>query len=124
MSLHIGKLIQKKLDESNLSRKVFAERIHKSRSHLYKIFSRDFISTDDLLLISRVLKHNFFQYFAEELKQYTYDEDHVSVAEREQQYQTAINQLEEKLKGVEKENEYLKEINGFLKEKVEQLSNS
>lgn len=120
MSLHIGKLIQKKLDESNLSRKIFAERIHKSRSHLYKVFSRDYINTDDLLVISRVLKHNFFQYFSDELKQYTYDENQVSLEDKEKGYQDKIHQLEEKLKVSEKENEYLKEINRLLKEKGKQ----
>ena len=119
MSLHIGKLIEKKLNESNLSRKAFAERIHKSRSHLYKLFARDHINTDDLMAISKVLKHNFFLHFSDELKSYTYDENHVSVAEREKEFQERIQQLEEKLKVSEQENVYLKEINGFLKEKLE-----
>lgn len=60
-TIHIGQVIKQKLDESQLSVTDFANRIHRTRSTVYDIFTRKSIDTDLLLKISEVLRYNFLE---------------------------------------------------------------
>lgn len=65
--MHIGECIRKRLKEKGLSVTWFAEQICCTRSHVYKIFSKSSIDTDQLEHICRVLNHDFFKDYSIEL---------------------------------------------------------
>ena len=58
--LHIGHLIKTVFDESGMTVAEFARRIHTTRPNVYSIFERYDIGVEQLIEISNVLKHNFF----------------------------------------------------------------
>lgn len=59
--LHVGHLIKEVFNESGLSVTEFARLINCARPNVYSIFERYDISVEQLLDISDVLKHNFFE---------------------------------------------------------------
>lgn len=109
-SVHIGKKIKEVLSKSPMSVVDFAEKINKTRTVAYDIFKRD--SVDSVLLnkISKVLNHNFFQYYPVE-----------KVREEKGVYFPAnavIEQLTAELKETKKEVEELKKQNELLQKIV------
>ncbi len=60
MKIHIGKLIEEKLNEMGMKKSEFAKRIYKQRQNVNDLLSKESIDTSDLLLISEVLKFDFF----------------------------------------------------------------
>ena len=114
MSWKIGQEILKKLNESSLSRKEFAEKISKSRSNLYPIFNKTHINTDELMLISKALGYNFFAYYYEELKDLPPSNEEVVSAKSFQECQQKVADLEARIKVLERENDLLKKINQLL----------
>lgn len=65
--LHIGRKIKTVFKESGLKGKDFASRISRDRQVIYNIFKKQSIDTDLLFKISKVLDHNFFDYYSHEL---------------------------------------------------------
>lgn len=57
--LHIGHLVKSVFDESGMTVAEFARRIHCTRNNVYSIFERQDIGVEQLILISKALKHNF-----------------------------------------------------------------
>lgn len=57
---HIGKIIQAKLKEQRRSVTWLANQIPCTRDNIYKIFSKQWISTDMLMQISLLMDCNFF----------------------------------------------------------------
>jgi transcriptional regulator with XRE-family HTH domain len=57
--IFIGKIIEQKVKESNLSVSQFASLISRSRTTIYDIFHRKSIDIDLLLTISEVLDYDF-----------------------------------------------------------------
>ncbi len=57
--IHIGSIIRRKLEESQLTIAEFAKRINKTRPTAYDIFNRKSIDIDLLIKISEVLEYNF-----------------------------------------------------------------
>ena len=47
----------------------FARKLSCSRVNVYKIFCKEYIDTELLTRISRILNYDFFQYFSEHLKE-------------------------------------------------------
>ncbi len=60
MKIHIGKLIEEKLNEMGMKKSEFAKRIYKQRQNVNDLLNKESIDTNDLLLISEVLKFDFF----------------------------------------------------------------
>lgn len=60
MKIHIGKLIEEKLNEMGMKKSEFAKRIYKQRQNVNDLLSKESIDTNDLLLVSEVLKFDFF----------------------------------------------------------------
>lgn len=58
-NIHIGLAIQQKLQERGMRISDFARAIHCNRTNVYSIFTRKSIDIDQLLLISKVLEHDF-----------------------------------------------------------------
>lgn len=69
----IGKLIQEKLEEKNLTVVWLSRQIPCSRTNIYKIFNKNSIDTEMLYRISQILEFNFFQYYSGSMKNQTDD---------------------------------------------------
>ena len=65
--VHIGKKIKEVWKESRLKGTEFADLINRDRQVIYDIFKRESIDTDLLKHISKVLKHDFFAYYSNDL---------------------------------------------------------
>ena len=65
--IHIGKKIKEMLDKNPMSVVEFAESIGLTRNGAYKVFEKETIDTGQLQKIGKVLDHNFFQYYGEQL---------------------------------------------------------
>lgn len=66
--VHIGKLIETELRRQERTVAWFARNLYCERTNVYDIFRRESIDTELLLRISRVLKHDFFSYYRDELQ--------------------------------------------------------
>lgn len=118
MSIHIGSLINTKLEESGLSKSEFARRINTSPQNVQGILKRASIDTESLLIISKVLDHDFFQYYIVG-----------KVSDVNNPYTNRLNgsvssQIEKELERIKRENESLKremellrQVNRLLEEK-------
>lgn len=62
--LHIGNCIKQYLETHGQSASWLALQMHCTRNNIYKIFNRKYITTDQLMQISRILQHDFFAYFS------------------------------------------------------------
>lgn len=118
MSVHIGKIIKQKVDESGMSKSEFGRRINTSPQNVYGIFKRKSIDTDLLSKISDVLETDFFRYYSKTLD---------AVEERSPKYgkkaKTAepsdeTGRLEAELLEARKEITYLKRINELLEKQL------
>lgn len=65
----IGKLIQERLKTEERSVAWFARKLSCSRANVYKIFRKEYIDTELLIRISRILNYDFFKYFSDHLKE-------------------------------------------------------
>ena len=120
MKVHIGKKIKEAVDKSGMTVTEFAEKINYSRRNIYSIFSKESIDTQLLLKIGKVLDQDFFNHFANAKKQdFNYAAE---PAGTEEYYQKMKQNFESRIKELVKEVEYLKEINGLLKLRVEKMS--
>lgn len=90
MSVNIGSKIKSVVTKKGLPVSEFARRINKSRENVYSIFKRKTIDTELLSKISKILEHDFFQYYTS---------------------------LASELQKLKEENETLKEMIKFLKSK-------
>jgi len=63
MTVHIGNKIKATVTKKGMSVSEFGRRINKSRENVYSIFKRKSIDTALLSSISKVLEHDFFQYY-------------------------------------------------------------
>jgi len=68
VKIHIGKLIEEKLNDMGMKKSEFAKRIYKQRQNVNDLLSKESIDTSDLLLISEVLKFDFFCEYSNLLK--------------------------------------------------------
>lgn len=114
--IYIGRIIKKVLKEQGLHVTDFAKQINCSRRNAYVIFNKPTIDTGMLLRISRVLKHNFFMYFAADPEMKFNGEETKMVEDSENNrivldWEARVRQLEEKVS-------YLEEINALLREKT------
>lgn len=60
---NIGSKIKGIVDKKGMTVSEFGRRINKSRENVYSIFKRKTIDTGLLITISKVLEHDFFQYY-------------------------------------------------------------
>ena len=70
--IHIGSIIKKRFDEQGLSASWFAKQLCCDRTNIYSIFKRESIDTMLLSKISTILKHDFFIYYSEDIKEQIY----------------------------------------------------
>ena len=69
--IHVGKMIKAELARHPKAHTVtwFAEQLHCKRTNVYDIFNRANVDTGLLTRISRVLEHDFFIDFSENVKE-------------------------------------------------------
>ena len=65
--IHIGELIKEELFRQQRTVSWFARNLYCERTNVYSIFKRKSLDTDLLFRISKLLQHNFFQHYSEEL---------------------------------------------------------
>ena len=58
-NIHIGEAIKQKVKERGIRISDFAQSIHCNRTNVYSIFCRKSIDIEQLMLISKVLEHDF-----------------------------------------------------------------
>jgi hypothetical protein len=63
MPVHIGNKIKEVTEKTGIKPTEFGRRINKSRETVYHIFQRKSLDTGLLEIISKVLEHDFFQYY-------------------------------------------------------------
>lgn len=68
-NIHIGILIEKELIRQERSPSWLATKLCCCRTNVYKIFGRKSIDSDMLFRISRILNHNFFEYYCDKLNE-------------------------------------------------------
>lgn len=122
MALHIGKLIEKRLKETGMTKAEFARRISKTSQNVYDIFDRETIDTGLLLKISEVLTYDFFQHYSIAYSKLEGVNDTHSLHEIALKVDALTSDNEAKgtrIEQLEKENTYLTEINELLRSKVE-----
>jgi hypothetical protein len=62
-NIHIGKKIKEVLSKTPISVVDFAKSINLTRNGAYKVFEKETIDTGQLQTISKVLNHDFFNYY-------------------------------------------------------------
>ena len=67
-SIHIGKKIQAVFKKSSITMVDFTRKLDLTRQMGYDIFERKNINTDLLLRISKILNHDFFEYYRRQFK--------------------------------------------------------
>ena len=67
--IHIGNIIKKQFDAQGGSVSWFAKELCCDRTNIYSIFKRESIDTMLLSKISTILKHDFFIYYSEDIKE-------------------------------------------------------
>jgi plasmid maintenance system antidote protein VapI len=70
--IEIGKIIEEKLAEEDRKPGWLARQMGRSRSYVERLLEKSTIDIGDLIIISKVLKFNFFTYY------YTDIEEHLS----------------------------------------------
>jgi hypothetical protein len=66
MKLHIGKEIEKIMSEKGIKPEWLAQKLSTSRRNLYDILKREELSTSQLVIVSKALKHDFFSLYQDQ----------------------------------------------------------
>lgn len=66
--MHIGQRIRSELEKQGKTVVWFAGELSCHRTNVYKIFSKSYIDTHDLMRISKILDYDFFQEYSALLK--------------------------------------------------------
>jgi len=129
--VHIGKKIKEVVGKSNFSVTEFAKNINRSRDVAYKIFAKENMDTGLLQQICKVLEHDFFNYYSQELpfNHPNTEEDGLRmVAEPQAAYTTKhdlrnvsdeLKACKKQLSDFEKKYELLEKVNRLTEEKLE-----
>ncbi len=102
--IHIGQQINTILKIRKMPVSEFASLINRTRTVVYNIFERQTIDTGLLFQISKVLNHDFFNYYT---KEELFNESKIST-------DLEITKLKSLIIQKEMEIEYLKKINNLL----------
>lgn len=79
-NVNIGLLIEQRMNELGMSKSEFARKINMPSQNINRIFARNSIDTDKLILISVALNYDFFKEFTSSDKVSVGNVDHAAVA--------------------------------------------
>lgn len=69
MDIHIGRLIEERINEVGMSKAEFGRRINTSRQNVNTLLRKSSLDTIMLSNISKVLNHDFFKYYTKGIKE-------------------------------------------------------
>ena len=124
-TIHIGDKIKQKAKELRIGPTELGRLINTSKQNVYGIFKRKSIDTDLLRRISKVMNHDFFQYYLTDSPAYILMDTPTpyntlaktkNIAKTTEELQNEINRLKTELKN--QEIVYLKKINEILEKKL------
>lgn len=119
--IHLGKLIQKEVQNLRLSYNDFGALIHKNEKTVPNIFERSTMSIDLLITISEALKKDFLNVFYNEEPMKSLRDDQVSqLNDQIQKLNDEINLLKKELFLTQDIRDAQKEIILLAKEQLEQ----
>ena len=61
MNVHLGEIIHLAVKEKKFPITLLAERLHKSRQHIYNLFQNPDVRIDDILKIGKIIMYDFEQ---------------------------------------------------------------
>lgn len=67
--VHVGRLVDHEIYRQDIGKKEFAFQVNIDRSNLYRILKKKSMDTNQLLLFSKALNHNFFRDLADAFDQ-------------------------------------------------------
>ena len=102
MSVQIGNIIKKVMENKNISPSELASRLGVHPGSVSRIFNYKHMHSSLLQKVSQVLGHDFFKYFTQDIR--------VERPESEK----VIDELKKEMDQLRKENSYLKQINELL----------
>ena len=102
MSVQIGSVIKKVMEDKNISSSELASRLGVHPGSISRIFNYRHMHSSLIQKISQALGHDFFKYFTQDIR--------VERPESEKQ----IELLRKDIEALRKENGYLKQINELL----------
>jgi hypothetical protein len=106
MAVHIGSIIRQYCKDNRIDLNNICEKIGIDPSTARKIFLRDRIYVDTVHSFSRVLKHNFFQYFIDDLP--------VGPVAEMERLQNELDEAKQKLEELNEEIEAMRRKNETL----------
>jgi hypothetical protein len=112
--VHIGSIIKDYCRRNGVSLGTVARQMHFTPAGIYKMLAREDIPVTRVKQMSDALGHNFFVYFIENAGGAEVDAVRLAAEVRE---------LNAKVAALQKEVDYLKEINGLLKGRIGELRN-
>jgi transcriptional regulator with XRE-family HTH domain len=62
--IHIGELIKEIMKKQNVTQRELAQKLGCTEANVSKILRKSSLNTTQLLDISRILRHDFFQYYS------------------------------------------------------------
>ena len=116
-SVHIGKKIKEVLAKNPMTVVDFAEKINKTRTVVYDIFKRDSVDSVLLSRISKVLNHNFFQYYSTDNLREEKDNAYQSKQDRYQELLKELQHTRKELQELKKQNQLLAKLVSVLESK-------
>lgn len=121
VKVHIGKKIKEVFKQSGLKGTEFAKLINVDRQGIYAIFKRETMNTGQLKTISKVLDHDFFRYYNNDLVQVAKDEKISFIRKNEvlKELSDELKACRKQLADLEKRNETLEKLNKLLEEKLD-----
>jgi transcriptional regulator with XRE-family HTH domain len=114
VTVEIGQKIKEVFDARNMKLTEFADELGTVRQNVYRIFKKRHLDTGLLLKISKVLDHNFFQYYVSKPAS-TETED----SEQVQVLKANVIDFQRQLDLAKKEVDYLRKIIKLMEEKAE-----
>lgn len=118
---HIGKIIQRQVQDLRLSYKDFGALIHKNEKTVPNIFERSTMSIDLLVTISAALKLDLLKFYYDVEPMKSLRDDEVSqLNDQIQKLMEEINHLKKELTLTQDLREAQKEIIYFAKEQLEE----
>lgn len=119
MSIHVGKIIQAKVEELRLTQREFGDRINRNEKTVPNIYEREHMSTDLLLTIVEALNYDLLKHFYEDEPLKSLRNDEVA------QLKNKVLELHEVIKQLQKEVAHKQELvetqKGYLSVVTEQL---
>jgi transcriptional regulator with XRE-family HTH domain len=120
MEINIGRKIKEVFDSKEMKLSDFAQQLGMVRQNVYRVFDRKDMDTELLRRISRILDHDFFQYFVSacsESKPEEKEEEPFHNEASSKQLSETLEKTRVELMMAQKEITYLKKIVALLEER-------